>query len=157
MHYLIPTPLPPRACAAACQNASCSEADLLPPPSPPTPLPACPALPAAKFDAVDVFDHNAQLAALRARAVHELVGVDMLLVPSALTHFTKAEVRACAWARAGARAGAPSAHALHEGRGVCLCVCRVTKLLHVYACISIQTCAWRRTGGLMRTVEGRGG
>lgn len=46
----------------------------------------------AKFNAADVFDNIAQLAALRARAQHELARVDALLVPTALTHWTQAEV-----------------------------------------------------------------
>ncbi|KXZ51619.1 hypothetical protein GPECTOR_12g583 [Gonium pectorale] len=46
----------------------------------------------AKFTAADVFDHQAQLAVLRARALDELSRADVLLVPTALTHWTVAEV-----------------------------------------------------------------
>ncbi|EFJ41617.1 hypothetical protein VOLCADRAFT_98357 [Volvox carteri f. nagariensis] len=45
-----------------------------------------------KFTAADVYDHLAQMAVLRARALDELSRVDVLLVPTALTHWTVAEV-----------------------------------------------------------------
>ncbi|GLI71220.1 hypothetical protein VaNZ11_016284 [Volvox africanus] len=45
-----------------------------------------------KFTAADVYDHLAQMAVLRARALDELSRVDLLLVPTALTHWTVAEV-----------------------------------------------------------------
>ncbi|GLC42946.1 hypothetical protein PLESTB_000289000 [Pleodorina starrii] len=47
---------------------------------------------AGKFTATDVYDHMAQMAVLRARALDELSRVDLLLVPTALTHWTVAEV-----------------------------------------------------------------
>ncbi|KAG2426165.1 hypothetical protein HXX76_013146 [Chlamydomonas incerta] len=46
----------------------------------------------AKFSAADVFDHIAAMAALRARALDSLARVDVLLVPTALAHWTQAEV-----------------------------------------------------------------
>lgn len=45
-------------------------------------------LAAGKFTAADVFDHTAAMAVLRARALVELQKVDVLLVPTALAHYT---------------------------------------------------------------------
>ncbi|PNW79614.1 hypothetical protein CHLRE_08g360100v5 [Chlamydomonas reinhardtii] len=47
---------------------------------------------AAKFSAADVYNHMAAMAVLRARALDALARVDVLLVPTALTHWTQAEV-----------------------------------------------------------------
>ncbi|KAG2494460.1 hypothetical protein HYH03_007512 [Edaphochlamys debaryana] len=47
---------------------------------------------AAKFTASDVFDHMADMAVLRAQALAQLERADVLLVPTALTHWTQAEV-----------------------------------------------------------------
>lgn len=49
---------------------------------------------AGKFTAADVYDDQVRLATLRARAVIELAKADMLLVPTALAHFTVDEVQA---------------------------------------------------------------
>jgi allophanate hydrolase len=43
---------------------------------------------APRFAAADVYDANARLAVLRAAAVSELSKVDLLLVPTALAHYT---------------------------------------------------------------------
>ncbi len=49
---------------------------------------------AGKFTAADVYDHLAKMAVLRARALDEMSRADVLLVPTALTHWTVAEVAA---------------------------------------------------------------
>lgn len=50
---------------------------------------------AGKFCAADVFDHKAGMAALRARCLAQLAGsgADILLVPTALNHWTIAELQ----------------------------------------------------------------
>lgn len=48
----------------------------------------------SKFSAADVFDDLARLAVLRAESLHEISHVDLLLVPTALAHFTVEEVTA---------------------------------------------------------------
>lgn len=50
---------------------------------------------AAKFSAADVFDHKAAMAVLRARCLAELAGsgAEVLLVPTALTHWTIDELQ----------------------------------------------------------------
>lgn len=52
-----------------------------------------PCLSPGKFTASDVYDHMAQMAVLRARALDELSRVDLLLVPTALSHWTVEEVQ----------------------------------------------------------------
>ncbi|KAL6746693.1 amidase signature domain-containing protein [Haematococcus lacustris] len=47
---------------------------------------------AATFNAADVFSHQSELAALRAAAAAQLGKVEVLLVPTALAHFTTQEV-----------------------------------------------------------------
>ncbi|KAF5834987.1 hypothetical protein DUNSADRAFT_8044 [Dunaliella salina] len=49
---------------------------------------------AGNFTAVDVYDHLAAFARLRAAAVSELQKVDCLLVPTALAHYTVQEIAA---------------------------------------------------------------
>lgn len=48
---------------------------------------------AGKYTAADVFDDMRRMAELRAQVTQQLAGVDMLLVPTALSHWTAAEVR----------------------------------------------------------------
>ncbi len=101
---------------------------------------------AAKFTAADVFGDMARLAELRAAALVELAKIDMMLVPTAISHYTQVGQRgvllgrvAAAWCVSRAccsvlcsRQGASSGYAwlLAQARAAC-CHAALWAALHV--------------------------